>query len=182
MVTRRTLHRLQFQSRGKFDIWVQQVSGGDPVRITKGPGYNWRPIGRPMASTLRIVPKTTRAACSLYLRLAVKGWPEKSRLSGTTLAGPPTARRYCSRTIFLLHILRTGSTWLVLTEAHRVRCLPISFHIKTSERFQPRGIPTARESPCGGRTLFFAQRHSEAFGRYRLRAVSQSDQRLPLKF
>ena len=23
---------------GKFDIWVQQVSGGDPVRITKGPG------------------------------------------------------------------------------------------------------------------------------------------------
>lgn len=58
------------------------------MRITKGPGYNWRPIGRPMASTLRIVPKTTRAACSLYLRLAVKGWPEKSRLSGTTLAGP----------------------------------------------------------------------------------------------
>ena len=23
---------------GKFDIWVQQVSGGDPIQITKGPG------------------------------------------------------------------------------------------------------------------------------------------------
>src|SRR5437764_5852797 len=28
---------------GKFDIWVQQVSGGDPVQITKGPGRNWQP-------------------------------------------------------------------------------------------------------------------------------------------
>jgi WD40-like Beta Propeller Repeat len=29
--------------RGKFDIWVQQVSGCDPVQITKGPGQNWQP-------------------------------------------------------------------------------------------------------------------------------------------
>jgi len=28
---------------GKFDVWVQQVSGGDPVQITKGPGRNWQP-------------------------------------------------------------------------------------------------------------------------------------------
>jgi len=28
---------------GKFDIWVQQVSGGDPVQITKGPGHHWQP-------------------------------------------------------------------------------------------------------------------------------------------
>ena len=28
---------------GKFDIWVQQVSGGDPVLITKGPGHHWQP-------------------------------------------------------------------------------------------------------------------------------------------
>ena len=28
---------------GKFDIWVQQVSGGDPVQVTKGPGHNWQP-------------------------------------------------------------------------------------------------------------------------------------------
>jgi len=32
---------------GKFDIWVQQVSRGDPVRITKGPGYNWQPDWSP---------------------------------------------------------------------------------------------------------------------------------------
>ena len=28
---------------GKFDIWVQQVSGGDPIQITEGPGQNWEP-------------------------------------------------------------------------------------------------------------------------------------------
>ena len=32
---------------GKFDIWVRQVSGGDPVQITKGPGHNWQPDWSP---------------------------------------------------------------------------------------------------------------------------------------
>jgi len=32
---------------GKFDIWVQQVSGGDPVQITKGPGPHWQPDWSP---------------------------------------------------------------------------------------------------------------------------------------
>jgi Tol biopolymer transport system component/DNA-binding winged helix-turn-helix (wHTH) protein len=32
---------------GKFDIWVQQISGGDPVQITKGPGHNWQPDWSP---------------------------------------------------------------------------------------------------------------------------------------
>jgi Tol biopolymer transport system component/DNA-binding winged helix-turn-helix (wHTH) protein len=32
---------------GKFDIWVQQVSGGDPIQITKEPGQNWEPDWSP---------------------------------------------------------------------------------------------------------------------------------------
>src|SRR5215471_9854439 len=32
---------------GKFDIWIQQVSGGNPVQITKGPGQNWQPDWSP---------------------------------------------------------------------------------------------------------------------------------------
>jgi Tol biopolymer transport system component/DNA-binding winged helix-turn-helix (wHTH) protein len=32
---------------GKFDIWVQQISGGDPVQITKSPGHNWQPDWSP---------------------------------------------------------------------------------------------------------------------------------------
>lgn len=38
---------------GKFDIWVQQVSGGDPVRVTHGPVQNrqpdWSPDGKYIA-------------------------------------------------------------------------------------------------------------------------------------
>jgi dipeptidyl aminopeptidase/acylaminoacyl peptidase len=32
---------------GKSDVWVQQVSGGDPVQVTRGPGYNWEPDWSP---------------------------------------------------------------------------------------------------------------------------------------
>jgi Tol biopolymer transport system component/DNA-binding winged helix-turn-helix (wHTH) protein len=32
---------------GKFDIWVQQVSGGNPVQVTKAPGHNWQPDWSP---------------------------------------------------------------------------------------------------------------------------------------
>jgi Tol biopolymer transport system component/DNA-binding winged helix-turn-helix (wHTH) protein len=32
---------------GKFDIWVQQLSGGGPVQVTKGPGNNWQPDWSP---------------------------------------------------------------------------------------------------------------------------------------
>jgi Tol biopolymer transport system component/DNA-binding winged helix-turn-helix (wHTH) protein len=32
---------------GKSDIWVQQVSGGNPVQITKGSGQNWQPDWSP---------------------------------------------------------------------------------------------------------------------------------------
>jgi Tol biopolymer transport system component/DNA-binding winged helix-turn-helix (wHTH) protein len=32
---------------GKFDVWVQQVSGGGPVQITHSPGHNWQPDWSP---------------------------------------------------------------------------------------------------------------------------------------
>ena len=32
---------------GKLDVWVQQLSGGNPIQITKGPGNNWQPDWSP---------------------------------------------------------------------------------------------------------------------------------------
>jgi DNA-binding winged helix-turn-helix (wHTH) protein/dipeptidyl aminopeptidase/acylaminoacyl peptidase len=32
---------------GKFDIWLQQVSGGEPVQVTKGAGHHWQPDWSP---------------------------------------------------------------------------------------------------------------------------------------
>jgi Tol biopolymer transport system component/DNA-binding winged helix-turn-helix (wHTH) protein len=28
---------------GKIDIWMQQITGGNPVQITRGPGHHWQP-------------------------------------------------------------------------------------------------------------------------------------------
>src|SRR6185312_10607972 len=42
---------------GKFDIWVQQLSGGDPIQITKGAGQHWQPEWSRMADTLSIDPR-----------------------------------------------------------------------------------------------------------------------------
>ena len=32
---------------GKYEIWVQQISGGDPIQITKGPAESWMPDWSP---------------------------------------------------------------------------------------------------------------------------------------
>jgi Tol biopolymer transport system component/DNA-binding winged helix-turn-helix (wHTH) protein len=32
---------------GKSDIWIQQISGGDPIQVTKGLGQNWQPDWSP---------------------------------------------------------------------------------------------------------------------------------------
>jgi Tol biopolymer transport system component/DNA-binding winged helix-turn-helix (wHTH) protein len=32
---------------GKFDIWIRQVSGGDPIQITHSPAANWQPEWSP---------------------------------------------------------------------------------------------------------------------------------------
>jgi Tol biopolymer transport system component/DNA-binding winged helix-turn-helix (wHTH) protein len=32
---------------GKYDIWIQQISGGDPIQVTKSPGQNWQPDWSP---------------------------------------------------------------------------------------------------------------------------------------
>jgi Tol biopolymer transport system component len=32
---------------GKYDIWIQQISGGDPVQVTRDPGQHWQPDWSP---------------------------------------------------------------------------------------------------------------------------------------
>ncbi|MBI1765375.1 MAG: PD40 domain-containing protein, partial [Acidobacteria bacterium] len=37
---------------GNFDIWVQQVSGGNPVQVTKTPAHDWQPDWSPDGNSL----------------------------------------------------------------------------------------------------------------------------------
>ena len=56
---------------GKFDIWVQQVSGGDPMQITKGPGHHWQPDWSPDGKN--IVYRSEEGAGGIYVVPALGG-------------------------------------------------------------------------------------------------------------
>ena len=56
---------------GKFDIWVQQISGGDPVQVTKGPGQNWQPDWSPDGKN--IVYRSEDGAGGLFVVPALGG-------------------------------------------------------------------------------------------------------------
>jgi len=56
---------------GKFDIWVQQVSGGDPVQVTKGPGHHWQPDWSPDGKY--IAYRTEEGEEGLYIVPALGG-------------------------------------------------------------------------------------------------------------
>jgi DNA-binding winged helix-turn-helix (wHTH) protein len=56
---------------GKFDIWVQAVSGGDPVQITKGPGHHWQPNWSPDGKYIAYRSEQGDGGCSLFPRWVV---------------------------------------------------------------------------------------------------------------
>jgi Tol biopolymer transport system component/DNA-binding winged helix-turn-helix (wHTH) protein len=56
---------------GKFDIWVQQVSGGDPLQITKRTGQNWQPDWSPDGKN--IAYRSEEGDGSLYVAPALGG-------------------------------------------------------------------------------------------------------------
>jgi DNA-binding winged helix-turn-helix (wHTH) protein len=143
---------------GKFDIWVQQVSGGDPIQITKGPGHHWQPD---TSSQLLGVPDS----------------PGRSLLLGITLAGRRTACSCCFRLISLRQLFGTGSTSDNLMVAHPATFWSTSSRKINCRRVQPSGTRMERESLFGSRIF----RQVPAFGQYRLPGGSESNWKLLLR-
>jgi DNA-binding winged helix-turn-helix (wHTH) protein len=54
---------------GKFDIWVQQVSGGDPIQITKRPGHDWQPDWSPPSIFGRVATERRGPEARMFPRL-----------------------------------------------------------------------------------------------------------------
>jgi hypothetical protein len=57
--------------KGNFDIWVQPVTGGDPVQVTKDPAHDWQPAWSPDGS--QIVFRSERGGGGLFVVPALGG-------------------------------------------------------------------------------------------------------------
>ena len=64
---------------GKSEIWVQQLSGGDAVQITSGPGSNWQPDWSPDGKLIAF--RSERSEGGIYATPPLGGKGEERKLS-----------------------------------------------------------------------------------------------------
>jgi Tol biopolymer transport system component/DNA-binding winged helix-turn-helix (wHTH) protein len=64
---------------GKFDIWIQEVSGGNPVQVTHRPGNNWQPDWSPDGKLL--LYRSEEGEGGLFVIPAIGGEGRERRIS-----------------------------------------------------------------------------------------------------
>jgi Tol biopolymer transport system component/DNA-binding winged helix-turn-helix (wHTH) protein len=87
---------------GKFEIWVQQVSGGDPIQITKGPAQNWQPDWSPDGKY--IAYRSEEGDGGIYITPALGGAGQQRKIASfgySPLWSPDSSRILLQQTGFL---------------------------------------------------------------------------------
>lgn len=107
---------------GKFDIWVQQVSGGDPIQITMGPGQHWQPDWSPDGKYIAYRSEEGDGGIYVVPALGARDSSGRSHLSAITPNGHPTAYRSCFRRTLHRSATLTGSTLLNWMGLHPAKC------------------------------------------------------------
>ncbi len=84
---------------GKFDIWVQQVSGGNPIQVSHFPGHNWQPKWSPDGK--QIVFRSEGGEGGLYIVPALGGHEQKISSFGYHPRWSPDGSQILFQTTFL---------------------------------------------------------------------------------
>jgi Tol biopolymer transport system component/DNA-binding winged helix-turn-helix (wHTH) protein len=91
---------------GKFDIWVQQISGGDPIQVTKQPGQNWQPDWSPDGQS--IAYRNEEGAGGLFVIPALGGAGQERKIA--SFGFHPRWSPDSSRILFQTHFTRLDVT------------------------------------------------------------------------
>ena len=96
---------------GKLDIWVQQVSGGDPVQVTHGSGNNWQPSWSPDG---KHIAYRSEAGSGLFIIPALGGEGLERRITsfGYKPRWSPDGSQILFQTLIGLHT--PGNTFYVV--------------------------------------------------------------------
>jgi len=84
---------------GNFDIWVQQISGGNPVQVTNNPAHDWQPDWSPDGK--QIVFRSERDGGGLYVVPALGGHETKVSSFGYRPRWSPDGSRILFRSTIL---------------------------------------------------------------------------------
>ena len=81
---------------GKFDIWVQQVTGGNPVQVTKRPGQNWQPDWSPDGRFIAYRSEYGEGGLFVVPALGGEGLERKITSFGYSPQWSPDGSSFCS--------------------------------------------------------------------------------------
>jgi Tol biopolymer transport system component/DNA-binding winged helix-turn-helix (wHTH) protein len=90
---------------GKFDIWVQQIGGGNPLQITNRPGNNWQPDWSPDGKS--IAYRSEDGEGGLYVAPAIGGAGLEKKIA--SFGYYPRWSPDATQILFRTHLMIIGS-------------------------------------------------------------------------
>ncbi len=114
---------------GKFDIWVQQVSGGNPVRVTTSAGHNWQPNWSPDGKS--IAYRSEGGEGGLFVVPALGGQEQKISSFGYRPRWSPDGSQILFQTTFLPDVLGVAKLYVVALDGSPPREILSEFFRQT---------------------------------------------------